>query len=70
MNCTNLKILFELDPEASFNQDPFWVHQHDPFWIATNNFDWLKQNKHIFSIRRHLNKLILNGLITMGDILD
>ncbi len=44
MNCTNLKLLFELNPEAAFNQDPLWVCHHQPLWIHVNKFNWMLIN--------------------------
>ncbi len=40
MNYTNLKILFKLDPEAAFNQDPNKICQLYPEWTIENKFNW------------------------------
>ncbi len=41
---TNLELLFELDPEAAFNQEPWKVYKNNFYWVYRNKRDWL--NKH------------------------
>ncbi len=55
----NLKILFNLNPEAAFDQDPHWVYQHDPMWVFVNKFKWLRQNRSNHEIRKLFNHTYL-----------
>ncbi len=38
---SNLKLLFELNPEAAFNQDPEWVVKNKPIWVYLNQYEWI-----------------------------
>ncbi len=42
---SNIKILFELNPEAAFDQDPEWVFQHNIDWVVENEYNWILENK-------------------------
>ncbi len=40
MKNDNLELLFNLNPDATFDQDPWWVFAYHITWVFTKRRDW------------------------------